>query len=325
MSKKKPQPDGEAQPFKLLELDRPRPAPAPAERHIPTHANLSDFQALFVGTKVVDPRKQAVDQARAITEQAKAVSEQAKAELEQAKAQVEGIKKKGYEEGYEQGLKEGKEASAGLIMASCDNLGRAVEALERAKTQVLAGMEDEIIALVQAVVDRIFLIPGAVHPELVRQVARASVHKLSESDTLTLALNPSDLNTVEEFAPQIKQGLGQLKLLNLIADESLHPGDCRVTTAEAQVEASLETRRQRIFGVLEDLAQRSEGLDLDAVLAKIPPAVEALRQEARQGKTKVTPDDFGAVPSDVSDGLDGLEDLEELSGLESGSGELEDW
>ena len=272
-----------------------KPKPAPARRPLDANDNISDFHDLFVGGQVVDPRKQAA-------EQAKAIKEQAQAELAQAQAQVEAVKKQGYEQGYDQGATEGKAASSARIMAACDNLNRTVEALERAKSQVLAGMEDEIIALVQAVVDRIFMIEGAVHPELVRQVARASVRKLSESDTITLALNPSDLDTVEEFTPQIRQGLGSLKLLNLVSDESLHPGDCRVTTAEAQVEASLKTRRQRIFEVLEDLAQRSEGMNLEPLLNQPPPGVETMRSEAAQGKPTVTPDDFGSPGTGLKKG-----------------------
>jgi flagellar assembly protein FliH len=304
--------------FELNELDKPNSASS----QIPADAGheLSDFQLLFVGGKAVDPRKQAVAQAKAITEQAQA-------ELADAQAKVDGIKKEGYEKGYEQGVSEGNAASSARIMAACDNLGRAVESLERSKAQVLSAMEDEIIALVQAVVDRIFMIQGAIHPELVRQVARSAVGKLSESDTLTLALNPSDLEIVEEFAPQIRQGLGALKLLNLVTDNSLHPGDCRVTTPDAQVEATMETRRQRIFAVLEDLAQRSEGLDLEALLQKTPPAVDAMREEAAQGKSTVTPDDFGSPKTkEASSGLEGLEDLEDFSGGGAKpSDDLEDW
>ena len=292
--------------FKLNELD-PSRGRRKRERAPGAHNGISDFHALFVDGKVVDPRKQAADQAKAITEKAQA-------ELQDAKSRVEAIKKEAYEQGYEQGVAEGKAAASAQIMAACDNLGRTVEALERLKTQVLAGMEDEIIALVQAVVDRILLMEGAVHPELVCQVARFCVRKLSESDALTLTLNPADLDVVEEFAPQIKQGLGALKLLHLVTDASVHPGDCRVNTAEAQVEGGLETRRQRIFEVLDDLTQRSEGLDLETLLAKTPPGVEAMRQEASQGKPTVTPDDFGSpgLPG-VGAGGDDWEDLEDLS------------
>lgn len=153
----------------------------------------------------------------------------------------------GYQTGYQSGLKEGIVASKARIEAACDNLGRALTALERARAGVLAMMEPEIVALVQAAVERILLSPGAVDPALIRRVVREAVSRVNQAERVAVRLNPDDLERVREFRPKLLEGMGRLKYLDLIADGELRPGDCLVEGPHSQVDATMATRRQRIF------------------------------------------------------------------------------
>jgi flagellar assembly protein FliH len=293
-------PDSKEQPqaelFKLDELKRT--VELPAELMPEEGEELSGFQLMFDGDRIVDPRQQAAEQAERITSRAEQ-------KVQEAEGQVAQIKKEAYDKGFEQGLGEGKAASQARIAAACDNLGRAVEAIDLAKANLLGNLEAELIALVQAVVDRIFLIEGAVHPELIKHVARSSISRLAESDTLTLTLCSSDMEVVEEFAPLLKKGMVGLKHVNLVPDDNLHPGDCKVISADAQVDSTLATRKERIFQILEDTLQSGQALDLGEYIDKTPPAVELIRQDEQDAKPAVTPADFTTPPGGQTSG--GLE------------------
>ena len=154
------------------------------------------------------------------------------------------------------------QASQARITAGLDNLARAVTGLDAAKAQVMAAMEGEIVALVQAVVDRIFLTKDAVKPALVRQVAAESLKRLAEAERITLRLNPGDMELLKEFRPELESQLKQLKHLHIMADPQLPPGDVLAESTTCQVDATLCTRRERIFKLLEETLQQSQPLDL---------------------------------------------------------------
>jgi flagellar assembly protein FliH len=138
--------------------------------------------------------------------------------------------------------------------------------LERARAGVLAVMEEEIIALVQAVTDRILLAPGAVDPDLIRRVVRESIGRVSQAERLAVRLNPDDLERVREFRPRLLENMGRLKYLDLLPTQDLRPGDCLVEGPQTQVDATLATRRERIFQLLEDTFHQSAPLDLSTAL-----------------------------------------------------------
>ena len=127
-------------------------------------------------------------------------------------------------------------------------------------------MEEEIVALVQATIDRILLAPGAVDPDLVRRVVRQAIERVSQAERLCVRLNADDLERVREFRPRLLEGMGRLKYLDLMADDSLHPGDCLVEGPQSQVDATLATRRQKIFKLLEETFHQSPRLDVQAAL-----------------------------------------------------------
>ena len=110
--------------------------------------------------------------------------------------------------------------------------------------------------------------------------------------------------------------MGQLKYLDLMADDSLHPGDCLVEGPQSQVDATLATRRQKIFKLLEETFHQSPRLDVQAALdeamaeplAAVPPVEQTPPAPA-------APPTESAPPAPAADGHDPLPQ----------SNDLEDW
>ena len=224
-----------------------------------TAAELDEFKPLITAKQEIEP----LDRAQ---RQAEDLLTQAQAELTSAKGEAADIRHKasedGYQKGYQQGLAEGVQASKARITAALDNLARATEGLDAAKARVLAAMEGEVIALVQAVVDQVFLTKQAVDPKLVRQAAVEAVKRLAEAERVTLRVNPGDMENIKEFRPELEKKMPQLKHLQIVADPQLAPGDLLADTSTCQIDATIATRRARIFKLLEETLQQSHPLDL---------------------------------------------------------------
>lgn len=272
-----PAPGQKVRGFSLPELGRTPPADAAAGQ-APAPARPVEeggFIPIYLQEKPENPLEVAQRQADQMLSEAQG----------QAAAIRQRSQEEGYQTGYQAGLEEGTVASRARIEAACDNLGRALTALERAREGVLSVLEEEIIALVQAVSDRILLAPGAVDPDLIRRVVREAIGRVAQAERLAVRLNGEDLERVREFRPRLLEGMGRLKYLDLVADPDLRPGDCLVEGPQSQVDATLATRRERIFKLLEETFHQAQRLDLAAALDQAlaqAPAAQAGQTSAAQ-------------------------------------------
>jgi flagellar assembly protein FliH len=212
-----------------------------------------------------DPREAAQKEARQIIKKAEAA-------LAEAKSQAEQIRKDAYEQGYQQGTQEGMTACQARLEAGMDNLNRSLAALDQLKTGIMHGMEGEVLALILAVLDRIFLTEEAFPKHLIHQVVREAINQLTDAEKLTVRLSQTDISFVKEIQPELLQQSEELKHLKLLADPNLHPGDCLVESPVSKVDATLATRRKRVLNILEETFQKGGALDLAAALERERPA-----------------------------------------------------
>ena len=110
--------------------------------------------------------------------------------------------------------------------------------------------------------------------------------------------------------------MGRLKYLDLVADDSLHPGDCLVEGPQSQVDATLATRRQKIFSswmrpsINRHASDLQAALDeaLDEALAE-PPA--AAPPQAQTPPVAAIPAPQSAPPAPAAETLPQTSDLED--------------
>ena len=69
---------------------------------------------------------------------------------------------------------------------------------------------------------------------------------VSNTSSVRVAIHPRDRQTVEESLPQLKLQLPKLGHVEIVDDESLAPGGCRIFTAGGQIDADLNTQLNRI-------------------------------------------------------------------------------
>ncbi len=256
VSPQEPASPAEPEPFQMEELDQV--ASAPPEEPL---EEKDGFRLLVVGGRQEDPRERAEREAAQILQEAQA-------RLEEAQAQVESIRNQAYQEGYQKGQEEGRQAERARLEAAAQDLARTLESLDQLRIRIMSAMEGEIVALVQTVCERCFLTPRAVSPESIRQVVSQAVARLGEAERVEVRLSAGDLEVVKEFQPQLEEMIEGLGRLRIVADPELSPGDCLVSSATAMVDATLQTRRQRVLEALEEMFHQSPPLDLSPALAE---------------------------------------------------------
>lgn len=246
-----------------------------------------EFQLLYVAAtdeEAPDP----VEEARKEAEEV----------MSQAQRDADGLKRTAYEEGYSQGQEEGLTAGRARIEAASANLERMLTILDKSRQRLLGALEPEVVALVQACVDGVLMQPEAVRPQVVRSVVAKAIDSLGEAHQVTVRLCPADLQAVQEFQPELLKRFEDLQRLKVVAEESLKPGDCVVDSGTTLFDATMETRRQAVFALLEEALRTGPPLPVDELTAQDPPP----RQDQPEPGDWGEPD--GAAPAAQGGDLD---------------------
>jgi flagellar biosynthesis/type III secretory pathway protein FliH len=67
---------------------------------------------------------------------------------------------------------------------------------------------------------------------------------------VTIHAHPDDLAAMKTFAAASLEQVNSAQVIDFVADDSLDPGGCRVTTGQTQVDATLETQIDEIVSLL---------------------------------------------------------------------------
>ncbi|MDX1705757.1 flagellar assembly protein FliH [Pseudidiomarina sp.] len=168
-----------------------------------------------------------------------------------AAAYQEGLKsgqEEGYAQGYEKGLEEGRVAAdkelKETLAQTLTPLGSLIGEVDRALHQLDDNVSEQLVQLALAVGRQLAGEALDAQPEAVLTLVREMLHAepmLTEKPVLIL--HPEDLKLVAEQLENEVATVGW----KLRPDERLQRGGCRLISATGELDASQETRWQRII------------------------------------------------------------------------------
>ncbi|GAB6158026.1 FliH/SctL family protein [Desulfotomaculum varum] len=207
-------------------------SPPPAAEQTPDPARL-----------LAEARQQAAELVARARQEAAALLEQARAEAQSAARQIK-------EEAKQQGWQEGMEAAR----QEADSIRRqARQVLEQARDirqRTLNNLEQELVDLAVDIAERLVMTQLAVEPQTIMAIARECMELVKNRPLVNMYVNQADLPLVEQERHRLLQGLpGQVEL-NILTDNAVSPGGCRIETDQGQVDATLETRWQEMLKAL---------------------------------------------------------------------------
>jgi type III secretion protein L len=183
--------------------------------------------APVAGAKIIDREVlAATDQARRILEAAQAQAEEIRA---QAQQEYEEALRRGYQEGYEKGLAEWL---------------RALEEVHAGLTSLVEQAKPQIVRLALRVAEKILrqrldLTPEAVVP-MIDEALRSL--RAQQNMRVLLRVHPDDRSILEPHRQRWMERLPWLGSLDIVVDEDLPRGGCRIETDFGTVDATIETQ-----------------------------------------------------------------------------------
>jgi flagellar assembly protein FliH len=178
--------------------------------------------------------------------------------LAQAMKDAEKIREQARIEGYERGRVEGNERGAAEIAQATQALLAAGDAVAALEAQAVHAVEADAIDFALALADKILIGALQAQPQLVVEVAQGALRRITDRRTITVLVNPADLEAVRAAIGQLTaQGTG-VEICDVQAEERVALGSAIVRTVEGELDASVHTQLERAREVAAAALEASE-------------------------------------------------------------------
>ena len=172
-------------------------------------------------------------------------------------AGTEEGRRQGVEEGRKQGHEAGLQAGHAKGQETARLEARRLESLALACAEAVASVENEMgqamISLAVSIAEQVLRSTLDEHPEKILELVRDIAHiDTSKETVLRLRLNPADQELVQRYLDK-EPGTGHWQIL---PDESVERGGCLAESALGNINATLQTRWQRVISSLGQDPQR---------------------------------------------------------------------
>ncbi|WP_003544023.1 FliH/SctL family protein [Desulfotomaculum nigrificans] len=188
-------------------------------------------------------KRQAADILNQARAQAAEILQQARSEAE---LQARQIKEQAKESGWQEGIHAAETEAEKIREQARQVLGQAREVYR----QTLEQMESDIVDLAVDIAERVVMAQLAVEPQTIMQIAQEALELVKNRPVVTIYVSEADLAIIESNRARLLHGLPGKVELNILVDNMVQPGGCRVETDQGQVDATLETRWQETIKAL---------------------------------------------------------------------------
>lgn len=158
-----------------------------------------------------------------------------------AASALEQLQHDAYEEAYALGLREGRAAGREHVAAEAARWQSLIEKLAHPFQALDERVEAELVRLVQILVRQILMREMRESPSVVQGWIKAGLAALPDgADRIEIHLHPAD-------AAWLREQLDHHPHWQLVEDEQLPRGACRIDSADTRVDAGLDARLMAAF------------------------------------------------------------------------------
>ncbi len=194
-----------------------------------------------------------------VRKQARGILENAVKEAEAEKTRIlEEAREEGVRKGYDAGLKKGLEISAeelaGRIQAGVEHqltsateaLTHVTDALQQTRDEWRSHWEKNAMHLLCMIAECVIRRKMRDDPDIQLRWIQEAL-ELSAGGQISLHMNPADLASLGPTLQQLASRIQNLGTLELLADETLTAGDCKLETCFGKIDMRVETQMRRVM------------------------------------------------------------------------------
>lgn len=198
-------------------------------------------------------------QAQAIIQRARQQADQILADV---RSQAQAIRQNAYDAGFtagrEDGLRKGTEdgLAAGRQQALAEHrqslrqlaqtLTAVVKEIDESRCRLESQAASEVVKLAVAIARRVTKLQGSLDDRVLTENVRAAMKLVVRSTDVRIAVHPSQKQVLTQVLPLLQVDWPAISHVEIVADDALSPGGCRVFTAQGKIDADLDAQIDRV-------------------------------------------------------------------------------
>ncbi len=212
--------------------------------------------ATFSMRDVEDQAKALLLRARQAAERLIAGAQREAAELKRAahaQGLVEGRRDgltKGADEGRAAGLKQALEEHRAQLTQAVAALTEAASDLDASRGELEAAALEEVVSLAIAIARRVTKRQALIEPQVLTDNLREAMRLVVGTGAVKVAIHPAQRHTLDSALPALRLDFPRLTHVEVVDDDSVDPGGCRIFAGGGQVEATLGEQLDRVVADL---------------------------------------------------------------------------
>lgn len=170
--------------------------------------------------------------------------------LAQARAEAEQQGREAYEEGLRQGRADGEQKFRATVGETAGILRVAAGKIEAAHRQFLDEIEPQLVKLAASIASKIIDREARISEDVIKRTVRAALEKTLGEETVTVRVNPKDLEVLKTYRVELLLEFESLKRIDLVPDETIDVGGCIAQTDSLRVDGRLNSQLEKILNEL---------------------------------------------------------------------------
>lgn len=171
--------------------------------------------------------------------------------LRQAGDQAETLRQEAYAEGLAKGEAEGKAAGLAQYEQQRAELAALFTALNGERETVLQQHEEDMLALVITMVDRLVYHEVSVNPLVIQACLKKAMEFVVENSTVQIHLHGDDFARLKKASLEDSKLIEGKNRIQLVEDPNIAVGGCFLKTDFGEIDATLENSKARLYEAVE--------------------------------------------------------------------------
>ncbi len=183
----------------------------------------------------------------------------ARAMIDDAAARAEQIAENARRAAHEAGHAAGTQAAEREMSELLATMRNLIEMARAERHKIIESAEPELVKLAMGIAERVLHQQIALDRNVVVEMAKVAISRLIDRDSVTVRVNPSDLERMREHREDVL-AMGDVKNVRIIEDQRVDRGGVVVETDAGSVDARVHTQLAEVKKVLhieEDVLDRS--------------------------------------------------------------------
>jgi flagellar assembly protein FliH len=159
--------------------------------------------------------------------------------------QAEQIRAQARSQGEAEGRAEGLRAADHEVESALRALRLALADVTEMRTELTAALEQDAVALAFRIAEQILGAAIDVKSELIIDVARNALRRVTDRRRVILVVNPADLETVADSVRTLRAELGGIDHCDVQADRRIGRGGAILRTEAGEIDVTIDSQLER--------------------------------------------------------------------------------